>query len=263
MSKILWRDKDQVELNKAVDRFNKKVDYWQKKGQTILPEKVKISEIKSNISSRKDFNREINKLKRFGERGAEQVKVNSHGVQVTAYELREYNIDRSIRNRSFNQRKKELGNIKIDAPGFDEPLTRAEMGRVSERELRPIKNRFEKARTKSEFLDAAKTARKQSDSSFWEDRDELYKENFLKSIDNELGQNEKTELLKTKIKSMTGSEFYKFTLSHLDVSIGFVYSPIDIQVKTDHLLSVFGVSSELEESSLTTRMKSSSSSRLT
>lgn len=257
MSKIRWRSKDSEELRKAVDRFNKKISYWENKGKDILPDRVYISDLKSNINTRQDFNNIINSLARFSRRGAEDIKVNPYGVAVTNWELNEYHIKRAVRNRTFNQRKARLQNLEIDLVGFDEPLTRSEMGREDAAVLRPMTNRFKTAQSLNEFRQSMKTAIKQSKSSYWLMRDEIYKTNYINALERELGHIEGVNDIIEYIDNLSGSELYRINLSNPDTDIDFIYLYPGQIAKVDHLKNVYGLTPTLTESELTTKIKSS------
>lgn len=257
MSKIRWRSKDSQELRKAVDRFNKKISYWENKGKDILPERVYISDLKANINTRQDFNNIINSLARFSRRGAEDIKVNPYGVAVTNWELNEYNIKRAVRNRTFNQRKARLQKLEIELKGFEDPLTRSEMGREEAAVLRPMKNRFKTARSLTEFKQSMKTAVKQSKSGYWLMRDDIYKENYLTALERELGHIDGVKDIIDYVENLSGSELYRINLSNPDTDIDFIYLYPGQVAKVDHLKNVYGLTPTLTESELTTKIKSS------
>lgn len=236
-----WRSSDVEELNRVVSNFNNKVRYWDKKGQQTLPELQRVRDIRENIQSRQDYNRVLNSLKRFSNRGAEEVVSNKHGVEVTKWHLKEYSIARATRNRATNKRKKELDNLEIDLPGFDKPLTRAELGRTDSNEMRPLVDRFKTARNKKEFEKAFNTAIYQSDPNYFYIRDNRFKENWLNAARAYLqGADGYNELIQF-VENMDPTEFYKLTLRNLDTSIEYIYRPEDIQQKVDHLMNSFRV----------------------
>lgn len=256
---IRWRKSDLEELNRVVTNFNNKVRYWKNKGQETLPETQSVRDIRENIQSRQDYNRVLNSLKRFSNRGSEEVVVNKHGVETTKWHLKEYSIARATRNRATNQRKKELDNLEINIVGFDKPLTRAELGRTDANEMRPLSDRFKTARNKKEFEKAFNTAIYQSDPNYFYIRDNQFKENWLKSakvyLQGSDGYNELIEF----VENMDPTEFYKLTLKNLDTSIEYIYRPEDVQTKTDHLMNSFGVNKNKNTQSTqvkSTRLKS-------
>lgn len=66
MAKWKWNKNYNKQLSSAVKSFNRKIDYYTKKGiGEYLPDKVKVSLIKSRISSVEGLNRELQSLKDF------------------------------------------------------------------------------------------------------------------------------------------------------------------------------------------------------
>lgn len=71
---IRWKQGDYVRLGKAVADFNKKVKSLDSEmGQLGLPDLVNYQELKSNIVTRKELNRQIEALRSFKETGQEAI----------------------------------------------------------------------------------------------------------------------------------------------------------------------------------------------
>ena len=92
---IRWTDSDNEELKRAVRNFNAKVDRVAKKHPELasnLPEKVRVKELKELIDTRADLKRELNSLRRFSKKGAEQIIVvteSNYNLKVTKWQLSE------------------------------------------------------------------------------------------------------------------------------------------------------------------------------
>lgn len=86
--KIKWSENDKKELSRLIKNYNAKIDYHAKKNGSKegLPEKLKVKEVKTNIVSRKDFNRTLDKIALFLKRGGEQIIENKNGVKITKAE---------------------------------------------------------------------------------------------------------------------------------------------------------------------------------
>lgn len=99
VSQIKWRDADKAELAKQVRRFNAKRTRLIKivpELEDILPKKASVNEIRKNVVSRSDFNKQIASLKRFMEKGMEDTVTTKQGVVTTKYQLRELQIQKKI-----------------------------------------------------------------------------------------------------------------------------------------------------------------------
>ena len=144
----------------------------------------------------------MRQLSAFSKRGAEKVVENKHGVKATKWEVDEYHNALSARNRNANRRKAEEAEIGLNYEGFDRPITRAEMGLESNNELRPMRNRWKKAVTRAELDAAIEAVSKQSHGQYWKNRDDLYKENYLRSLGTEFSQgSEEVQKLIDKINT--------------------------------------------------------------
>ena len=67
---IRWNRKDYSKLSSAVRRFNKKLGTLSGRN---LPKELTYSEVKKNITTRRELNRTINSLNRFLKEGSEEI----------------------------------------------------------------------------------------------------------------------------------------------------------------------------------------------
>lgn len=102
---IKWTKKDYSELRKTVNQFNRRVRELESYGREVVPEEVTYRDIKSNIYSRREFNRVIKELRRFQNRHEADVVTLDSGETLTRWELK--NIKRGIQ-RATNRLSKEL-----------------------------------------------------------------------------------------------------------------------------------------------------------
>lgn len=88
-SQIRWQRGDYVKLGRAVSDFNKKVKRLeQEQGNLGLPELIDYKELKSNIVTRKELNRQLQLLRSFKEEGMEEL-VQLHDETVTVWEQKQ------------------------------------------------------------------------------------------------------------------------------------------------------------------------------
>lgn len=94
---IRWKKSDYISLGKAVSDFNKKIDELMKEeSNLVLPEKIKYSDIKSQILTRKQLKREISDLRRFLIPGQEETMTFDSGEEISRWEKE--NLERAIRS---------------------------------------------------------------------------------------------------------------------------------------------------------------------
>lgn len=118
-SKIRWRESDKKELARLAKNFNAKIDYHLKKSpelKEVLPQKVKVRDLKKNIVTRKDLNRTLDKLATFLQRGMEKVITNEKGEKATLFEIEQTkkNVRRLNAQRRAEQKKIDERPVYID-----------------------------------------------------------------------------------------------------------------------------------------------------
>lgn len=117
------------EINRVVANFNSKVKRLKKSEKDlILPEEVSIKKLKSQVTSRYDLRRELEKLKRYSKRGIEETIKTLGGSEISRYEYE--NIKREARRIKY-QVSREITKKKTTKPrvfGVIQDVTFAEMG---------------------------------------------------------------------------------------------------------------------------------------
>lgn len=96
------------EIARVVKNFNQKVSRLEKLGRENLPEKIRIKDLKSNVYSSSDLKRELNKLKRFSKRGAEDV-LTGYGTPITKWEKRNIGIQVRTAKAKITRQLKNMG----------------------------------------------------------------------------------------------------------------------------------------------------------
>lgn len=85
---IRWRKEDSIELQRAINTFNRNVKKLQKLENIVdyLPETVKYSDLRSNIISRQELNRVISSLRAFSKKGAADLVTLESGEITTRWQ---------------------------------------------------------------------------------------------------------------------------------------------------------------------------------
>ena len=201
---IKWREQDEKELRRVVRNFNDKLRRLVKENpenQNILPQfwneqtqqfesRVTIKNLKELIQTRADYNRQLNMLKRFGRRGAEEIieaPTNEYGARTTKWQKFEMARMAQIVNRRRKERLENLENVKMLDSYGELGYTlgqRFGMGLASRNSLNPIKT-FTRSQTQADLKQKVRALMRESASNYAKDRDLMLKENFI----NELRQN--------------------------------------------------------------------------
>lgn len=208
---IKWRDKDVKELQRLVKNFNAKLNRIQRKKPEdveFLPEKLTVKGLRSEISTRAEFKRQVSTFKRFAKRGAEEVVTAPAGFKLTKFAIAE----------AKNQTR--IVNI-IKAKKTERLELTPEKGVESQLEnlsLRPRK--FDLGKSRKAFEKMQETLKRQLSAFENEKALQSYRDNYLKSIA-ELGGRE-AEILE-KIKGLSNQELFDLTVKNPKLTIDFHY----------------------------------------
>lgn len=107
-SNIKWRPQDTKKLSTAVRKFNAAITRLEKlnpelEGSGVIPERYVVSEQKSAITTRSDFNRFIAKIERFFRKGAKDIIKGENGYYTTRWASKE----EKLLERRINKRRAE------------------------------------------------------------------------------------------------------------------------------------------------------------
>ena len=235
---IRWRDKDEQELQRVVNNFNNKIRRVSKKNQALvdfLPKKVSVKDLKSKITTRSDFNRNLKSLKRFSEKGAEKLVEPKNKLKPTKIEkeileaetpLTNYMLkERRIKTRTVNaSRAKELKALNVSAK-------LGNMSTIEKANLKPkqlVLSKSQEAWNKfDESLD------KEIQSNFKEQGYQAYKDNYLKGLKNDV--NDIDDRVFNMVKDLDAKELFDKSVSNPRLQIKFHYDPLDDGVVEDTL----------------------------
>lgn len=118
--KIRWRATEKKELARLAKNFNAKIDYHLKKNPAlkgVLPEKVKVKDLKADIITRKDLNRTLDKLSSFSKRGMEKAVTNDKGEQATLFEIEQAKKNVRRLNAQRRAEQKRIDNAPVYVNG--------------------------------------------------------------------------------------------------------------------------------------------------
>lgn len=224
--RINWRESDEQELKRVVRNFNAKVTRLEKKNpqkynKNTLPtfwdsetetytNKMSVRQMKDLINTRQDLKRELNALKRFSKRGAEEIvhiPTNDDNVYITKWQRTEMLKRANYINRRRKHRLEEIENTEIEYNNQKLGYTRKELGmqKVHINELSPIEAfnpSTEKYNVKARF----RSVMKQSQTDYFNARDYMLRENFIKSIEENYRKGDVTEVIQ-QIRTMDLKKF--------------------------------------------------------
>ena len=211
---IRYDKKLNQEINRVIRNFNQKVARLEKEQRDLLPSRVSKKELKGEVYTRAGLRRELNKLRRFSKRGAEDVLTTSGGVRTTKYELE--NIKRETA-RVKSQLTRRINTMKYKKPkifGKETTGTYLSMGDSDYTELVAKRKALDK---NIEKIDKDTLSRlKSMVGKLGKDKhymDTIFKENYISMLTSNgyfVGyDNAKLELLSNKLMQLKPDQFYK------------------------------------------------------
>lgn len=186
--KIRWTQQDLKDLNRVVNNFNAKVKRLQKKNPSqsnLLPDLVNKNQLKELINTRADLKREINTLKRFSKRGAEEIiELQEYGIKTTKWMNTEINRRIGIINRRRKARLEDIASTELTKGGESLGYTKAQigMGKAELISLEPM-TAFTKGISNPRIKERWKSIITQSQSDYFNKRDYLCRDNFIKTLE--------------------------------------------------------------------------------
>lgn len=211
---IRWTPADDEALRKAVKNFNAKIARLEKKdpkNKSALPDRVTVRQMRDLITTRQDLNREINSLQRFTRRGAEElvsIPGNEYNLKTTKWQKEEMSRRVGVINRKRTMRRKKLEEIEMQAGGENLGYTVGQfgMGQADKVALEPMKP-FSAKMNMADLKMKWKHIQKESQSGYWNWRDELMRDNFIKTLKQNFQKINVSDLI-LRIESMPFDDFY-------------------------------------------------------
>ena len=174
-------DRISTSINKQVKRYNSKIKRIKEQYpelQGLYKDTMKVADMKKVVRTQKDMDkltRSIDKL--FKKDNIKPIEI-SPNVYVNKWAIGEYTKNVEEVNRLKSKELKVL----LDTPFKDTPFSFVQMGGAVGNELRPIQKMPEEYTKISDFAKMFKSVQFRSFSSYSKYRNEMYKENFIKSL---------------------------------------------------------------------------------
>lgn len=265
---IRWTENDSKQLSKAVKNFNAKVKRLEAKYSDIpdmvLPEKVTMKEMREVIGTRRDLQKELKSLQKFTQRGSEEVvKANTKDtILLTKWQKDELLKREKVINKARAERREELENQGLIHKGEGVGYTRGAvgMGKTDALMLRPT-HAFTPKMQKYELKEKMKHFRRESQSDYWNKRDKLMVDNYIKALKENFNYNDVKDVI-DKINSQ-GVEGSKDTILSDPQEFNTAYPPSDEDYERylKHLKEMWGLpyikKEEREQQKQSTKKKKS------
>lgn len=221
-SKIRWSASDEEAFTKAVNNFNAKRRRLKAKYDNVedpeerkkllgsLPPTAKKHDLRNEIETRTDFKNEIASLKRFTEKGAEElvrVPIAKDNIYITKYQLSEMKRLERKTEAELSRRRKQY--LEIEATSGGKGLGYSSdvgMGKAEEHSLKPVKA-FVRSQDLPSVMRRFKTLQKMGRHGFWREKDIRYRENYIASLDKFLNGQPGVKKIIDAIRNMEFEDF--------------------------------------------------------
>lgn len=198
---IKWRIEDEQELRRVARNFNDKLRRLVKKNpenQNILPQfynektdqfesRITVATLKSMIQTRSDYNRQLNMLKRFSRKGAEEIieaPDNEYGSRTTKWQRQEASRLVGIVNRKRQERLDRLNIVEVMNSEGKLGYTLGQMfgmGLASVNKLQPTRA-FTPSQSQTDIKYKMRSLLNESRTTYFKDKDQILKENYIKAL---------------------------------------------------------------------------------
>lgn len=221
---IKWRESDTKELTRVVKNFNAKLSRLIKKNPeqaNILPSfyndktkqfenRITVNQLKDLIATRQDLNRELNALKRFSKRGAEDIVEapdNDYNVRLTRWQRTEMNRRIGVINRKREMRKDRLRAIEMMQGDKNLGYTVGQfgMGKMSDISLQPM-NAFTRRMSQNDIKMKFRSILNESASDYFTKKDFRVRENYIRGLEQTYKESDIADIV-AAIRSMDIDEF--------------------------------------------------------
>ena len=249
---IRWRQSDVAELRRLVKNINSKRSRLAAKDEIyskMMPETVKVSELRKGsadrmpeIRTRKDFNEFKKAAEKFLTRGSEEIVRSKGGAVSTKFEVEQMKHQIRQINAQRRERKKAAGWIASTEKGT--------MGAVRDQEYATKHFDFQ-SKNQENWNRAVRSARKQSKSTYYGDRDQLYKDNYKRAVMEQFAGCKNVNKLISAIDQVSGHKLAQLYYEDPLLQLNFIYDKtMDRETRvnemTSRLLKNTGHSDEAE-----------------
>lgn len=239
-SNIRWRESDTAQLKRAVKNFNAKISYQLKKHPEraeYLPQKLKYKDVKANISTRSELNRQLHSLQRFQKRGAEKPVHGLRGVKTTEWEWKEYKTKERIDNARKTRELKKVQDEEVKIGGKGTGNKRAEMGTVKENSLKPSHKSIDNMSQKEWEL-ARKNIDNRLNENYRNSKLEQMRENYIKGL-TENGFLDFDDSIEFYIRNVDLDTFFTITQTDETGSFYFYKDPIAWETRREQIFKTW------------------------
>lgn len=172
---------------------------------------MSVQQVKELIATRQDYNRQLNMLKRFSRRGAEQIVEtgSDYGARTTKWQEQEQKRLVQTINRRRKARLDTLNAIEVMNASGKLGYTLGQMfgmGLAEQNKLKPTQA-FTRGQSQKDIKWKWRALQLEAKDTYYNERDEMLKENYIKTILDNFDKDDVMDII-GEIRGMSSDEFY-------------------------------------------------------
>lgn len=238
---IKWRQQDKTKVSRYVQKFNTAISRLEKLNPDlvdtgVLPERLDVSEIRSQITTRDDFNRFIKRVDRFFKPGAKDIVMAPSGYRMTRWGVKEAKL---TERRINKQRAAFVEKMKI---------SKAEQKALKLKPIDVFKEQQKVLNSDSpskaqKWMNFLYTLERESGDNYYTNMSVQVQQSYIKALKNTFGDQSETLVNFIKDNEIRGSDIL-YAISKNDIlDFEYLYSREDADAKlemlTDYWLQIY------------------------
>lgn len=201
MPPIKWRASDIKKLSTYVRKFNAAITRMEKAtpsliGTGVLPERLSVAELRTTITTRSDYNKQLRKIDRLFAKGAREIITDPLGIKTTKWQQREI----QYLNQSINAKKRLLIK-KYNIPknqwqflGLNPIDIKSEQQRL-QNEIAKLTDPEDKLNKQQSWYNFMYQVEREASDSYYESNFYKVRNSYLKAIEEHLTPEDAIELM--------------------------------------------------------------------
>lgn len=238
---IKWRQQDKTKVSRYVQKFNTAISRLEKLNPDlvdtgVLPERLDVSEIRSQITTRDDFNRFIKRIDRFFKPGAKDIVMAPSGYRMTRWGVKEAKL---TERRINKQRAAFVKKMKI---------SKAEQKALKLKPIDVFKEQQKVLNSDSpskaqKWMNFLYTLERESGDNYYTNMSVQVQQSYIKALKNTFGDQSETLVNFIKDNEIKGSDIL-YAISKNDIlDFEYLYSREDadakLEILTDYWLQIY------------------------
>ncbi len=238
---IKWRQQDKTKVSRYVQKFNTAITRLEKLNPDlvdtgVLPERLDVSEIRSQITTRADFNRFIKRVDRFFKPGAKDIVMAPSGYRMTRWGIKEA----KLTERRINQQRVAFVEKMKISKAEQKALKLKPIDVFKEQQKVLNSDSPSKAQKWMNFL---YTLERESGDNYYTNMSVQVQQSYIKALKNTFGDQSETLVNFIKDNEIKGTDIL-YAISKNDIlDFEYLYSREDADAKlemlTDYWLQIY------------------------